>query len=178
MFWELQIVGTTQRAVFKWRAWEMRRKGGRSQLLQGPTFPVTVKEDARPKMTGTILERSRVTESTHSIRNYFSHSRFLYAWFLGLEHILWYKAISLLPTLKFCHLFPQGIVFTVMIGPNVAWKKYHLTGIRGNLLQSVFHSLFFLEMWFLMPWNLHDPVRTLIIVIYGLWLCQTHLMIS
>lgn len=65
VFWELQIVGTTQSAVFKWKAWEMRRKGGRSQLIPGPTFPVTVKEDSRPKMTGTILERSWVTESTH-----------------------------------------------------------------------------------------------------------------
>ena len=130
--------------------------------------------DSIPKVTGRIFERSHVIESTHSNCNYFSHSQFLYVWFLGLEYNLWWKAISLVPTLKFCHPSPQWMAFTLTMGSNVAWKKCHLTGIRGNLFQSVFHWLFLLEMWFLMPWNFDDSIKTLIVIIYGLWLCQPH----
>lgn len=64
-----------------------------------------------------------------------------------------------------CHLFfPQWVPFTVMIGPNVAWKNCHCTG--GDLFQSVSHSLFLLEMWIFMLWTFHDAIKTLIVIIY------------
>lgn len=109
-----------------------------------------------------VSERSWVLEPAHSDHNYFSCG-FLDACFLGWDMLLDKKS-SHFCLLEMPSPFPEWIPFTVMIGPNVAWKNCHCTG--GDLFQSVSHSLFLLEMWIFMLWTFHDAIKTLIVIIY------------